>query len=1004
MSILVYQGDTTDNFGRYLPVPYIEKITIEDDSFKIDLAVLLTITPDEDIESVIGALHLDQDGDQQANIYCILAFNQAADTRIPGEGYGLQAVIGGPKNNIFEYYTERMLDQEEDWAHYSSGPVAAPSWTWGRDEGEVDNYQLIMLLDLTSEIWSVGEGTATPYYTDNDGNNIIRLQTTINKTLIEISEQWGGMWTTGRDSAAHWDFYHDFTVLAFSSLYEYDVGDIDYKLQNLTLLKKEMSDVAYEKVIVDFEVVANLETRYFDSNGEIYNQTPLQAINKYYYKTETVTHAQVVDYFNDLLDRFEAENVEPLQYPPEGFRAAAALKKMMNNISYVLETYAEEVELLVKLDELRQIFPDKTPATPLGRLWSRYHKRIYTINKTLRSNPRVVPRAVRNAKIFDNREAEAGTWSTPDNYKDSDDHNNYYIYETAYCGQLALWTDPDTQGGHTDMKGQAPESGDDRIAYEMDVERYYSEYTDPDTSDAIVRTSGYHFFDYEKALRNLANVNQIIDISKLENIGIHMPFKYFRVLSSQISRDPPPAGPSDTSAPSDPVKITSMLESSATYPITYQSEIYSADSRRDYFIVTPGFYSDYTAQNETVFYLIDTGDHIRSAGLGSVLSSMPAWDLDGTQFRWLYIQWADNASDDLLAEQADSRGTHPDYGPGSLYLISVGSREDGEADLEFEDNGDGTGHISFEAIETDDRLIAGPAGLKEGPIEALAYVDSEQEYLILKEEEHMYSAVRNFEPMQTSWPRDAIQDYRLMCFEFQDFMDDDYADVYGYGDMSYNILVTLEDQSVEMLKDLITVYEEALEDLETYKEYADTGDPTLAYDEGTGFFNEYFTRGIVSTYPTENRAPWNLAPFLYMLSRDLILDEFGGDIYEIQLAASKIINNINPTSGTYYALEVFLADMQDFYDQYYATGSPFYQANVVNIFTGAPGEHATSGYPTEITLGVPNAFNASLSSDFVYGTVYLDIEEPWQPPSEAEIAAAVQAALDALAEAIAELF
>ena len=40
---LIYKGDTTDNFGKFLPTPFIEKILIDDNGIEITCAVFLTV-------------------------------------------------------------------------------------------------------------------------------------------------------------------------------------------------------------------------------------------------------------------------------------------------------------------------------------------------------------------------------------------------------------------------------------------------------------------------------------------------------------------------------------------------------------------------------------------------------------------------------------------------------------------------------------------------------------------------------------------------------------------------------------------------------------------------------------------------------------------------------------------------------------------------------------------------------------------------------------------------
>ena len=85
---LIYKGDTTDNFGRYLPSPFIEKILIDDNGYELTFATFLTVGDGQDVEEYREWL--------ESEITCnaILAVNKSP------EGY--EKLIGG--KNVFSYY------------------------------------------------------------------------------------------------------------------------------------------------------------------------------------------------------------------------------------------------------------------------------------------------------------------------------------------------------------------------------------------------------------------------------------------------------------------------------------------------------------------------------------------------------------------------------------------------------------------------------------------------------------------------------------------------------------------------------------------------------------------------------------------------------------------------------------------------------------------------------------------------------------------------------------
>jgi len=121
------------------------------------------------------------------------------------------------------------------------------------------------------------------------------------------------------------------------------------------------------------------------------------------------------------------------------------------------------------------------------------------MNKAIESSPQVFKKIIRNPKILDLRGIELPSWSEPDHYADNPDQDRY-IYKTAkVCGRQWLF---------------------DAVA-----DSYY-----------VCRNFGYFFFDYEKALANVANINQIVDARKIEKYGIPLDYDKFRVTKVVLSR------------------------------------------------------------------------------------------------------------------------------------------------------------------------------------------------------------------------------------------------------------------------------------------------------------------------------------------------------------------------------------------------------------------------------------------------------------------------------------
>ena len=135
------------------------------------------------------------------------------------------------------------------------------------------------------------------------------------------------------------------------------------------------------------------ETIWVDANDAAYADTPLQAITSLYYKSNKITHEEIVESFQDLVAEYQEES-----------ETDSHLKDVLDNISYILEIYGNEVELLPKLNEFRRAFPSKTSATSTGRVYLKYRKKIYTANSIIELDEQVYKKVVQNSKIIDDRD------------------------------------------------------------------------------------------------------------------------------------------------------------------------------------------------------------------------------------------------------------------------------------------------------------------------------------------------------------------------------------------------------------------------------------------------------------------------------------------------------------------------------------------------------------------------------------------------------------------------
>ena len=829
MPILIYKGDTTNNFGKYLPTPYIERVSIGDEArCNVSLSVFVKVDENEKIDDVLSRIN------SQLNIYLLFVLNKEVpvhsgitsydaghahrysideanlrgetahaaspdDVRIRhmhriGNGTVVESQSNcypncitsfgspgvGPHTHTLQYNPsiERVLNGELNIFEYY------------RSVYETNNNSTHSIVYLTSLALDLSEATVTEEFYDENGDRIIKFNANVAFQPLDVLD--------ASTDNYEWTQANDFTILSFTSTFSYmeNAEGLDAELENEAFFNKQTSDIAYEKIFENGELVSQLQVEFFDSGGTIYNGTPLQSVNGVYYKAENIEHATIVDYFNELLRQVAAKRHSKLQ-------------KWKNKVAYILGIYGDKTDLLYQLNLLRKAFPDKSSATPIGNFYFRFKKRIFATNKNIQTNAQLSRKVIRNPKFVDERSVPGAT-AAGTAWKESW-NDNYYLYEGGYMGQTAMYSLP---GSEQFSEYDAAIFASPGTEWEVQANTLTMAAWDESSQefDAIVRNAGYFFFDYEKALRYVANINQLVDVEKLIKYGVPVDYNKFRISKARIKRS---YGPVEEGGYTDPAKkqyaqIEADFDSSLSYPLTTTSltEDTSEGLPTGLIINSPGFYSDYT-----------------------------------------------------------------------------------------------------------------PTG--------------EASKLVLTQEEHTNLMIRNFEPVQTNEISSRIPNYRLICFEFQDFMDDDVATLSGWealaeGPNKYETEVVITDESQKILTTFIRKYMESLADIESYIAAAELD---FSFDESTGLFNEFFIDGMEAMYSANMAmAPWYRAPVLYNLHRDLVFDTFGGSMDAIFEDAQNIMSNINPFNGSYYSLIEFNENMRQFYEDTYDhtdSGNPIVLGNGV---------------------------------------------------------------------------
>ena len=484
MSGLILKGNTISTTGEFLPAPYIEKFILRDDGYKVDVAVFV---PEAGQNIVVAENVANTDAILAANLgqlhYYVIVFSDW-DT-VPPYSDPVQNIIEGQNLSLAVNMSEFL---EATMSLFGGDP----------DAEYVEIYEIFPL-----------DAIPATYY-DEAGQEFGKFNTGPQGALLaNNSEFW-------LDRSA-------VSVMAFASTMSYEDMYEMYTIhtdENEPLADLQISDIAYETIWEDGTIADRYQTEYMDAEGAVYDQIPLQALNSSYYKINTMTHADIVAYFQELADEFTAE-YDLDNYPK--------LQTMLNNMALVLETYGEKAELVPQLNALRQATPDKAPTAPIGKLYKRFRERIYTTNKAIKDSEKLKRTVLFNAKIVDLRTPSAGTPLT--SYVDLPQENFIYTDWAANMSTLYDWSGRDEEW-----------------------------------SRAVV--GGTFLFDYEKALRRNSNISRVLDVDKLEEKGIHVPYDSFRITEASVKRGWYTGAPGSRTWIND-ANIVSYLNTDVDYPISY---------------------------------------------------------------------------------------------------------------------------------------------------------------------------------------------------------------------------------------------------------------------------------------------------------------------------------------------------------------------------------------------------------------------------------------------------
>lgn len=910
MSKLIYTGDIIQNFGKYVPTPYIEKVSIEDQHITVRIAIFLALEDYSHIDSMSTTLSQLEDNLYVYGLFIPMIPYVAGET---GQGNKLT------KEAIDKMMSEKKLPDDDNIFDYLNATYMSTE----EYEVNVTNYFQVRLRDF--------EDSGQSIYTE-DGKAIRKL-------TYETSEPWTetihpGDWSL-KENPDHliffsWSSFANYdpklgtgsgetagiSVGAFYASQEDilsgEVSDSNFRdaasrqseFTSNPVVNAATSDIAFEPIFLNGELQVSPHVQYVTIAGDAYDGIPLIDLSYVYHSTIDLTHATIVGKFKELVGQFSKQRANN-----------ETLASALEQIEYILSVHGNEPDLMLKLRDLQVYFPEKVRGTPTGRLYRRYNRIMNSFLDALTYEPVLTKVLLRNAKLVDRRDPNVlfpyvspgqHWWSQLAQIQNSENGINDLVsisLGTPSSGHPA-YDVPASATGHPYLfGGGAPNEGAWDLGREMypvlrlnnrgdpifreEEARTYAEDGGPtaDRQPRNVRNFGYFYCDVEKIINTDTFLSQVFNVAKVESLfgGKSLTNLVFDIDTVTLKR-----GVWNRSLNDEDIFGNNGYNLFQTMTSYTANSTFLAGQFAD---LTPGG----TMSNTEGFEQARESDYGQETRITENLVSA--------------------VNETSVLQFADQNKLNKSWPKPALIEYDI-SRNYPEMALTM-DNAYNQG-LTYGS----DMGSAGNTTGQQGP-NNLSFI-----------------IPRNFELCSS----DPLGDYRLLAYEFQDFYSADYglaAGARGFGDEGEDVLTVADFAEVEVADSkgmgefyqfklryrdmsanvVIKLMANARNTLEQLAEYLEYAEQKCSYNNIDDNFNSFFAEGVKEIWPQSDvSTPWARAPIVYNVHRDLLFDLFGGDKEQIKDASRAIMDNINPVTGR-------LSDLQHFYDVFSQLYADYYASD-----------------------------------------------------------------------------
>mgnify|MGYP003145302250 FL=1 len=389
MPRLIYSGDTTDAFGKFLPTPVfngIKILSVTADDTTLQQARRTYETLSSDVVDLSSMARIE--------VNTSLLFN--SDDTFKPEDYFSNLLGNTTTPSLFlNIIAIKNNSQNQD-------PIGLL---------KIDKLNLSNIRSALDEVQVSRARYADIVGSTLDVNNEFVINDLLNKTMYQVysipystdvrnyefsndtDEDGNPIFITGNNKfsflISDFKFLKEVTVFACISTQRMS----ELSLQSKAMFALNFSDISYEDIKINGKIAKFGDPIYVDSNNVAYSQIPMMALDSKFYKTEPVSQDDLNSSLKNITDKYNRL-----------VNTDKTLRNQLNNVLFVQQSFLNNPELLPNLQKTNSLSPSKNSGTNTGRMYDEIRIVINNFNSALLSQEQVVKRIYRNFKILDLRE------------------------------------------------------------------------------------------------------------------------------------------------------------------------------------------------------------------------------------------------------------------------------------------------------------------------------------------------------------------------------------------------------------------------------------------------------------------------------------------------------------------------------------------------------------------------------------------------------------------------